>query len=210
MRTARILWKIQKSILLNLLMNLQLKALEIRRKLKMNRSQKNQPKNQPTKKKKSQEEEPKSEKVQPAVKVKKENLPPYPETPEEEEKKKTETESGPGIAEPEEDLKDARIAHDLVDICGDILDTGFGLWHDYNPNVPPLADGKRKRMEGRMARIVRRYDLDRYFKDEIVFFGLLTYEVAKRVRIKKPPKKNAKDHPGKTRERQDHPSAEPH
>lgn len=213
MRTARILWRIQKSLLLNWLMSLRVKTIDLLEKRRDQKMAKKKPakKKLPEQKKPDLKNQDQPEKVeQGKVEIpkgpEKGKLPPPPPPPPEREKTK---ESGPGISEEEkepapEDQEIKKVELDLVDICSDILNEGFGMWHDYNPNVPPLDPEKRKLMDARMARLVRKWGLAKYFKDEIIFFGLLSWEITKRARIKPPPK-NVKDHPGKTRQGKDTP-----
>lgn len=96
----------------------------------------------------------------------------------------------------------------LDEICGDICETFFHMWHIWNPNVPKLDPEKKKAMQKYAAAMAVKYKLTKLTKTEVIFLALFGNEVVKRLGIKRPPKKvkpNATDHSRKTGDGQDQP-----
>jgi len=59
------------------------------------------------------------------------------------------------------------------------------MWNKANPNVPPLSEFEKKNISKPLARIVVKYDVAKYAKDEFVLFTFLGFAIYKRVKIKK-------------------------
>lgn len=112
---------------------------------------------------------------------------------EEPEKKKA---SGPGTEE---------LNADLQEICRDLVSVPFEIWAILKPGVQPLSDTEKNLISKPLARIVVKYDVARFMKDEILLLGFLGYSVIKRVRIPK----NVANDSGKKGQGKDDISKEP-
>ena len=97
------------------------------------------------------------------------------ETPEGAEKK------GDSIPGTSEDIE----SEDIEEICKDVVSGFFEIWAILKPGVPPLSETEKKLIKKPLARIVIKYDVARFMKDEFLLIGLLGFSVLKRLKVKK-------------------------
>ncbi|MBA7497067.1 hypothetical protein ES702_07676 [subsurface metagenome] len=118
----------------------------------------------------------------------KEQKPPFKELLSKEEKRDpSSTESSP-LGSEEEILVDENI----VEISGDFIAIFFDIWHERNKDVPPLSEKEKANISVPLAKIVAKYDLKKYMKEEFVLFFYLGGAIYSRTKIKKV-KKHDKD-----------------
>lgn len=74
---------------------------------------------------------------------------------------------------------------DLEEICSDIVSLPFEVWSILKPGVTPLSETEKKLIGKPLSRIVVKYDVARFMKDEILLCGFLGFSILKRVKVKK-------------------------
>jgi hypothetical protein len=94
---------------------------------------------------------------------------------------------------------------DLEEICSDIVSLPFEVWAVLKPDVKPLSDAEKKLIGKPLSRIVVKYDVTRFMKDEILLCAFLGFSVLKRVKVGK----NVVDDSGKERQGKDDPGQKP-
>lgn len=77
----------------------------------------------------------------------------------------------------------------LEELCGDIAAVPFEIWSILNPKVEKLTDTEKKAISRPLARLVEKYNLGTYAKDEFYLAIILTGVTFKRVNQAKPEKK---------------------
>lgn len=92
----------------------------------------------------------------------------------------------------------------ILEICREITGTVFEIWHRANPKVEPLSEFELKHITQPLSRIVVKYDVAKYMKDEFLLCTFLGFAIYKRVKVKKDDKDDnrekgtGKDHPDET------------
>lgn len=94
------------------------------------------------------------------------------------------------------------VDENIVEISGDFIGIFFQIWHERNKDVPPLSDKEKANISVPLAKIVAKYDLKKYMKEEFVLFFYLGGAIYKRAKIAKV-KKDDKDDNRKEGTRQD-------
>ena len=94
---------------------------------------------------------------------------------------------------------------DLEEICSDIVALPFEVWSILKPGVNPLSDAEKKLIGKPLSRIVVKYDVARFMKDEILLCAFLGFSVLKRVKVAK----NVADDRGKEGQGKDDISEKP-
>lgn len=186
MKPPKTLYLLFKSILLSLLLLVKLKVQGLRLRLK--------------KPKKLKENYPMEKKKKPEKKTKK-SLPSFPEElkrSENLEEPTKETSSGLGNGNDQDKI-------DIEEICGDIVALPFEVWAVLKPAVKPLSEVEKKLIAKPLSRIVVKYDVTRFMKDEILLCAFLGFSVLKRVKVGK----NVVDDSGKEGQGKDDISEKP-
>jgi hypothetical protein len=182
-KLPRLLFLLVKSIMLAVLLRILLTLKNLKSKIK-NRREKNRMEKKKAKKKKGLPDFPP------------ENLRPRIQEAEEEEKKETKG-SGPGTSEDENG--------NIQEICRDLIAVPFEVWAILRPGVEPLSDPEKTAISKPLARIVIKYDVARYLKDEFLLLAFLGYSVVKRLKVPKSADKIT-DNSGKEGQGKDDPS----
>jgi len=89
----------------------------------------------------------------------------------------------------EEKGKDFSFSTDLEELCGDIVSVPFEVWSILNPKVSPLTEIEKKAVSKPISRLVIKYNLAEYAKDEIYLAIILSGITFKRLHQAKPEKK---------------------
>ena len=97
----------------------------------------------------------------------------------------------PESNEDEEEKQDGSFSssENLEELCGDIAAVPFEIWSILNPKVEKLTDTEKKAISRPLARLVEKYNLGTYAKDEFYLAIILTGVTFKRVNQAKPEKK---------------------
>ncbi len=142
---------------------------------------------------------PKPEKLEQPIKPEeKKPLPALPETEKTTAKKTDPPESSseslnessrPGIDQDPEEILDQL---DIIEICKDLSGLPFEIWHVVNPDIEELTEKEKRRIGRPLARIAQKHDFARIMKDEFLLLLCVGVSISKRVKIKKPVKKEAK------------------
>lgn len=103
----------------------------------------------------------------------------FPEFPEEEEKGSS-TKSSPLGSDSEEEEVEAD--EFLQEVCEDIVGAGFEVWGLANPNIEELKKAEKVRISKPLSRMVVKYNVAKYMKDEFLFCTFLGYAVMKRLK----------------------------
>lgn len=139
------------------------------------------------KKKKKQESEKSQEQTTKEVKVKgedQETKPSFQGLLNKEKKSQTSTESSEKSSLPGSDEVDLNI----IEVCADVIGIPFAIWHEINPNVPPLSDEEKIDISRPLAKVAAKYDLGRLIKEEYVLVFYLGSAIYRRGKIKPPAK----------------------
>jgi len=105
-----------------------------------------------------------------------ENLPPFP--PKDQKVGDISSESPGG--ESEEEIDDIL----LEEVCKDFVSVPFEIWHILKPSVLPLSDKEKTLISKPLSRVVQKYDLQKYAKDEFLLAGFLGFAIIKRAKVK--------------------------
>lgn len=97
----------------------------------------------------------------------------------------------PESNEDEEEKQDGSFSsiENLEELCGDIAAVPFEIWSILNPKVEKLTDTEKKAISRPLARLVEKYNLGTYAKDEFYLAIILTGVTFKRINQAKPEKK---------------------
>jgi len=82
---------------------------------------------------------------------------------------------------------------ELEEICRDIIAIPFEVWAILKPEVTPLSEVEKKLIGKPLSRVLIKYDIGRFMKDEVLLLGFFGFSVLKRLRVKK----NVADDSGK-------------
>lgn len=158
--------------------------------------------------KKSKEKKPKSEEPGPKNQAPDQTLekPTFPPREGKETKISEKKDSGPGPEISEETEKEIEVKFEIVEVCGDLLEAGFGIWHAANPNVPPLDPKRKELIKKPLAKVAQKYGFDRLAKQEVILLVLLGREVFERLKIKQQVGEDVKDDRRKEGQGKDHTS----
>jgi hypothetical protein len=74
---------------------------------------------------------------------------------------------------------------DLEEICGDIMALPFEVWAILKSGVKPLSDIEKKLIAKPLSRIIVKYDVTKFMKDEVLLCAFLGFSVLKRVKVTK-------------------------
>lgn len=85
------------------------------------------------------------------------------------------------------------------ELAGDLIGFPFEVWHILNEAALPLSDKEKRIVSGPVTRIIEKYELQKFAKDEILLTVYLAGMVYGRVRAIKEIKKNASNDSGETR-----------
>lgn len=205
MNPLKIGYLILKSIPLSLLLRIRIKIKNLKGKMKMAKSSEGKTVKEPREKelKKSQEQTTKE------VKVKDEDQeikPSFQELLSKEKKNQPSTESSEKSSPP----GSTEVDENIIEVCADVIGIPFAIWHELNPNVPPLSDKETINISRPLAKVVAKYDLGRLMKEEYVLVFYLGSAIYRRGKIKPPvkaskAKKDDKDDYRKTGTGQDKP-----
>jgi len=182
----KIVYLILKSILLNLLLNLKIKEKHLRRKLTMAKDSNGKILNQ-KKPKSSQSPEQTTEEIK--DKDQEETKPKFQELLSKDQKDPAWIESSKKSSPPgsEEGIpEDANIE----EVCADVIAIPFAIWHELNKNVEPLSEKEKRNISKPLAKVVAKYDLGKYMKEELVLVFYLGSAIYGRAKVKK----DDKDH----------------
>lgn len=111
----------------------------------------------------------------------KSSLPPFPNKDAKKGEYLTSSSPNGGKLEDEPDFSDV----DLEEVCKDICSIPFEVWSILKPGVKPLTDTEKKLISKPMARVMLKYDVQKYAKDEFLLLGFLGFAVMKRVKDSK-------------------------
>lgn len=119
---------------------------------------------------------------------------------------------------PEEGMKESRFtlgdeeeeidSETLGAICEDIISIPFEVWAILKPGTEPLSSAEKKMIAKPLSRIVVKYDVAKFMKDEFLLIAALGFAILKRVKMKKVIK-NAHNDSGEKREGKDYSGSEP-
>jgi len=99
------------------------------------------------------------------------------------------------------------VDENIVEVCADVIAIPFAIWHEINKNVQPLSEKEKQNISKPLAKIVVKYDLGKYMKEEFVLFFYLGSAIYGRTKVPKAIKKDDKDDNRKERQGQDEPHA---
>ena len=63
---------------------------------------------------------------------------------------------------------DLLLDENIVEVCADVIAIPFAIWHEINKNVQPLSEKEKENISKPLAKVVTKYDLGRYMKEEFV------------------------------------------
>ena len=106
------------------------------------------------------------------------DLPPFP--PEVKSKKSLFSPSISEDAEGEPDFESI----DIEEFCKDIANIPFEIWHILKPDIKPLSAQEKKLIGKPLSRVVAKYELQKYAKDEFVLIAFLSFSVLSRLKKK--------------------------
>jgi len=102
--------------------------------------------------------------------------------------------------EPREIFDEDLAPEEIEEFSGDFVGMFFEIWNVAEPQIPPLDSRAKHRLGKPLSRILVKYKLAKYAKDEIVFCVFLGMEILPRLKIsaklklqKKGKKKDDKD-----------------
>ena len=91
----------------------------------------------------------------------------------------------------------------IVEVCADVIAIPFAIWHEFNKNVQPLSEKEKQNISKPLAKVVAKYDLGKYMKEEFVLVFYLGSAIYGRTKVKK----DDKDDYRKERSGQDEPNS---
>jgi len=168
-----------KFALLNLLLSLKIKEKNLRRKLTMaKKKNEEKPGLSPNKEQKTK---PLEEKVS-----KEEEKPSFKSLLSKGKESASSTESSlPG--------SEGELDENMVEVCADVIAIPFAIWHELNDKVQPLSEKEKQNISKPLAKIVAKYDLGKYMKEEFVLFFYLGSAIYGRTKIPKARKHDKDD-----------------
>jgi len=73
----------------------------------------------------------------------------------------------------------------IVEVCADVVAIPFAIWHEFNKNVQPLSEKEKQDISKPLAKVVAKYDLGKYMKEEFVLVFYLGSAIYGRAKVKK-------------------------
>ena len=73
----------------------------------------------------------------------------------------------------------------LEKVCGSFIELLFELWHIFDPTFEKLEKAEKELVDAPLARVFKKYSLDRFVKDEIMVGSMLGLFVLRRLKSKK-------------------------
>lgn len=73
----------------------------------------------------------------------------------------------------------------IVEVCADVIAIPFAIWHEFNKNVQPLSEKEKQNISKPLAKVVAKYDLGKYMKEEFVLVFYLGSAIYGRAKVKK-------------------------
>lgn len=95
------------------------------------------------------------------------------------------------------------VDENIVEVCADVIAIPFAIWHEINNNVQPLSEKEKENISKPLAKVVAKYDLGKYMKEEFVLCFYLGSAIYGRTKVKK----DDKDDNRKEGEGEDQPHA---
>lgn len=86
---------------------------------------------------------------------------------------------------------------DVEEVCGDIIAVPFEIWGMVKKGVEPLSPKEQKLLGKPLSRLVVKYNVEQYMKDEFLFILLLGMVITKRVKAVKKDDNNDSGETGK-------------
>ena len=77
------------------------------------------------------------------------------------------------------------VDENIVEVCADVIAIPFAIWHEINKNVHPLSEKEKENISKPLAKIVAKYDLGKYMKEEFVLFFYLGSAIYGRTKVPK-------------------------
>jgi len=96
----------------------------------------------------------------------------------------------------EEELRGLGTTEITDDFAGEFIAIPFELWSSVNSVVPPLSPAEKERLAGPFSRILEKYGMGKFAKDEVLLGFWLwcsIYGRIKAVRVAKPKKEKKPD-----------------
>ena len=81
----------------------------------------------------------------------------------------------------EEDFSDL----DIEEVCKDIVSVPFEVWSILKPSVKPLTETEKKLIGKPLSRVMVKYDVAKYARDEFLLLIFLGFSVSKRIKDSK-------------------------
>lgn len=132
--------------------------------------------------KKTKPEKKEEETGQEKMQSKKDELPPFPEP------KKNEEDFGRGQDEKvsdrveDDELEGDFDAVDLDELSRDIAGVPFEIWAVLKPGVKPLTEKEKKLIGKPLARVLSKYDVAKYAKDEFLLMAVVGFSIMSRLK----------------------------
>ena len=128
------------------------------------------------------EKEPEKGTGQEKLQTEKDDLPPFPKP-----KKNEEADFGRGIDEEVSDrIEDEEEgdfdAVDLDELSRDIAGVPFEIWAVLKPGVSPLTEKEKKLIGKPLARVLSKYDVAKYAKDEFLLMAVVAFSIMSRLK----------------------------
>jgi len=101
------------------------------------------------------------------------------------------------------------VDENIVEVCADIIAIPFAIWHEINEKVKPLSEKEKENISKPLAKVVAKYDLGRYMKEEFVLCFYLGSAIYGRTKVPKA-LKDDKDHNREEGQGQDEPHSPDH
>lgn len=81
----------------------------------------------------------------------------------------------------------------IVEVCADVIAIPFAIWHEFNKNVQPLSAKEKENISKPLAKVVAKYDLGKYMKEEFVLVFYLGSAIYGRTKVKKDDKNDNRE-----------------
>ena len=87
----------------------------------------------------------------------------------------------PAISEGEEGEADFEPL-DIEAFCKDAVNVPFEIWHILKPQIETLSANEKKMIGKPLSRLIVKYQLQKYAKDEILLLAFISFSVVSRLR----------------------------